>query len=196
MSRIVILWNAAVLFLCGCGGGHPGKTSVGPPPPIAVKDLHFGAPISKVEQTFKPLEKRSEAFGRSIYTHIPPARTAIAAYNFEFLDQKLATCTVVYRAPEFDRLIGRDKLFQRIRAKYGARQDLGSSKGKWRWFNMENAVTITWIEDFQRKIDTLTVTWNKMDEVRQARFKAMLRKARKKQRAAPAPPSPAADVGI
>ncbi len=191
-----ILAAAGLGLSAGCGG-EPPRAPVGPPPPLAIKDIRFGADKAAVERVFKPLEKRSEAFGRAVYTHVPDkGRGPIIAYNFEFLDGKLAACVVVYRAAEFDRTIGRERLFRRIVTKYGARQDLGSTKGHWRWFNIEGRVTITWNEDFQRKINTLTISWNKMDEVRQARLKAMVRQARKKHLPPPASPGVEVDPGI
>ncbi|NOY80907.1 MAG: hypothetical protein GXP31_07860 [Kiritimatiellaeota bacterium] len=194
---IWIVWAmlAAALGLSGCGG-EPPQLPAGPPPPLAIKDIRFGADRSEVERVFRPLEKRSEAFGRAVYTHIPAKGRAIMAYNFEFLDGKLAACVVVYRAAEFDKVIGRERLFRRIVSKYGARQDLGSTKGHWRWFNIEGGVTITWNEDFQRKIDTLVISWNKMEEVRQARLKAVVRAARKKHLPPPTSPGAEADPGI
>jgi len=192
-SPIFIILLGIALATVGCGR----KRQEPPPPPVAIKGVRFGASVSDVQRRFKDVKKVSDAFGLAYYMCPPPdPQSPVTGYRFEFIDGKLSACDVVYDAPRFDKAIVKEDFFQQIERKYDAKPDLGTPQGVWRWFNVRDGITITWREDFRRKVYQLRISWDKMDDVRRARMEAIARAARKKTEPAKAPKPHRPDLGI
>ncbi len=186
-------------FLIGAGSGCGERRRETPPPkptpPIAIKTIHFGCNTGEVERFFQPLEKKTDAFGLAVYSYTPEHSDTIARYLFEFVDGKLATVYIVYHAPAFDKLIGCQAFFRKLQKKYDVIPDVGAGQGLWRWFNVKRHITITWQQNFRKKLYTLTIRWNTLDAKRKKHYEQM-RRARKQKHAPRTPAAPKADLGF
>ena len=195
--RVLIQALALGILLSGCGRDEPPPTAPPPTPtgPLAVKDVYFGVSVKEVEARFRPLQKVADESGLSVYSHQAKGSVPILSYAFEFIDGKLVACQVFYDGPLFDQNVKRDDFFRTIEVKYGVKSDFGTSGDLRRWLSVETKTTITWQEDFKRKVNTLTVSWDEMDEVRKAR-RAAIERARKREAEPPPPPPKKVDIGI
>lgn len=163
----------------GCGGSSDESAPVPTPPPMAVKDIQFGAGMVAVRNRIGELQEILREGPLSIYRHEPAEadqgrqqRTPVQLYDFHFHRGELAQVQAIYDLNELQAEIGRESFFRTIEERYQAKEDFNAPEGR-RWINMDKGVEVRWREDFGHNSGQLTITWIEKKEALEAARKSL-----------------------
>jgi len=197
VKKLLTVSAVSLILLSGCGKDEPEQQDDKPLAPVAVKTVRFGSSKVEVERVIGELESVGSASGLNVYRrNVPEGDGPLRAYLFFLVDGQLAECQVVYDTVRFNKEIGRENFYGRIEMKYGAKEDFGATDGKRRWLSLEDKVTLTWQDDFDKKISILTVAWGELEQKLAARRRDYQREQANKRKQEERKPDKSVDIGI
>lgn len=150
-----------LLLLQGCGGEEEVVEDTGPP--IAVRELQFGAGVVLAERQVGKLEHVGKHSTLLVYRREnEDEKSPVAEHRLYFVEGKLAQVEVLYDVSKVHKMVGMSRFFETVEKKYDVQEDFGIQTGRRRWINLDSGVALVWRDPVRDDIGTLTITWEEM----------------------------------